>query len=453
MDIMETKETQPNWFQKVFTSLKDLSLGKRKTSTETDNSHHYLQKFENVGEWKFPKNRLHDKQALMNKITEDGKELQKAGIADGAEGLNPIAMKRITQNIASLWQSLIESSFQHKLIISKGKRTDIQSHYDSLKENEKSLNDHKSVIDTHYKYNSKNYSLLYGAIYIIIAVLLLMADFPLSMQTAKEGFQLTDEEASSIALGMVLMTVYFKVIYDEYLGNSVQKLLLKKRAENLLGEVNTATEKEIKTAKSIRIIKLIIKLVILSLLIITICTLGVFRFGFLEADANHEGEANIYYHAMKSISGKYSFIFISIIFPIIGGVCASLGFSNLRNVWDRRSIRKRMKRAQSKKEKTLKKLLIANGTVEECENNLEWVNESDNFLTDCSAYFFSSYLHGYDKGIRQNIPEDFFEAAIHLRNKHVAMTASDLFSQQITDKNLKKGLYDSFFPQVNLIEN
>lgn len=322
----------------------------------------------------FPK-KVYDKQAILNGITEDGKELREVGERDGWRGLTPVALVRITKNVASLWRSFVQNSFRQKHIIAKGQQADAELRYNAVLEKISILNKHRTFIDTHYKYSSKNYSLILGLGYLFVAVLLIVADFPLAAKTAQEGFDLHEDSANLVAIGMVLMTVYIKIMYDEYLGNSLQKELIHKRAQNVLGEGNVATTEELLEAKKVRLIKLRVKLLILTILLTTICVLGVFRFGFLEANAEKTGELNIYYDAMKSAAGKYGFILISLIFPIIGGVCLSVGFTNIQNVLERFKVNFRLLILQRIQEKKLNQLLVAKGKVEECESNLEWVAE------------------------------------------------------------------------------
>ncbi len=437
-------KNKKNWFSRLASQI--IPKKDEKFTYFTVKDSNYEDTFDRIGKWKLTKKNLYKKQAIIAQITQDASEFREIGETDGWRGLTPQAMEKITANIASLWKSFIESSFHHRKILAEGNQADYKTQYDNLVRIQDSLKNHKADIDEHYKNNSKQYSLFFGLLYIGAAIFLLIADFPLAVQSAQKGFNLNNDEAFWIATGLVMMTAYIKIIYDEYLGNSVKKTLESRREEINLGDEKPATTEEIKAAKRIRAWQLISKLLILTLLVGTIITLGVFRFGFLQIDAGPTGNISKYANAIDSLSGKYAFILTSIIFPIIGGVCASVGFRNMRNVLDRFLIQVRIRLNQRKKKNAHKKKLIADGMVKECEENIKWVTDDLGFLKECANYFFSCYLHGYNRGINLRMPEDFYDVAEHARSRNLMQNSSEFLGnrflfdpdQQFADKFQKQ---------------
>jgi hypothetical protein len=387
----------------------------------------YNRNYERIGEWRFTEVKLQNKQSIMNEITEDGKALHKIGFQDGVLGLHISSMKIITERIATLWQSFIESQFKQKYAEAEVRCADTQLNYDAELQTYQSLIKYKRVSDTHYNLHSKEYSIWLGAFYLIVAMALVVADFPLSMQMVSEGFVIDNNgESYLLATGLALMTVYIKIMYDQYFGNSLQNEMLDRRSENILGEGNMATEKELKYSGRIKTVQLIIRLLILFALLSTIIVLGMFRFKFLAIKPSTEVSEEVRAIISSSGAAKWSFILITLVLPIIGGVCASIGLNKIRNVKQRRRIERRLKKSLLNKEHASLALSEIKGQMNEANNHLSWVAKDGNFIVNYADYFFECYLHGYDRGMQENVPENFYEAAVEIRKKTLGRRSYDL---------------------------
>lgn len=432
---MGTKNNK-NWWQRLTSQILPNKKEDERFTYFSVKDSNYEDTFDRIGKWQLKDKNIHNKQALINQLTRDAAEFREIGETDGWRGLTPESIDKITTNIARLWKSFIQSSFHRRKTIALGRQADIKGKYDHIVSRINSLQEHKKAIDTHYKYHSKHYSLLFGIIYIIAAGFLIAADYPLAQNIVLEGLNLGDIQHSYlIALGITFLSAFIKIIYDEYLGNSIQKTLLNQRADKLLGEGFEASEDELKKAKSIRFWQLISKLGILSLVIATILALGFFRYDF--AIIPKPGvNGNIYSSLLSSISGKWSFILMSVAFPIIGGVCASVGFRNIRNVLDQKLINVRIRKVSKKKQKELEKKLIVDGLIKECDENLNWVKEEGKkgFIQECSDYFFSCYMHGYNRGINLSTPEDYYDVANYSRNRSLVQRSSKYLSHHSTNE-------------------
>lgn len=421
-------ETVPelNWFQRVKAYFKRL-VQRTETEPETDEEDAYNQNYERIGVWHFTEVKLQNKQGIMNEITEDGKALHKIGFQDGSLGVHTSSMKNITERIATLWQSFIESQFRQKLAEAEVRCSDAQLNYDHQVQTYESLNKYKRVSDTHYNLHPKEYSFGMGMTYLLIALVLVIADFPLSRQMVTEGFIIDDgSESTILAVGLALMTVYIKIMYDQYFGNSLQNNMLNRRSENILGEGNLATEKELKHSRRIKATQLAVKLVVLFALLATIVVLGRFRFEFLKIKPTTEISPEVKNIISNSGKAEWSFILITLILPLIGGVCASIGLSKIRNVKQRRRIERRLRKGLVKKEKALNVLMEAKGHMTACSNHLAWASKDGDFIHNYANYFFECYLHGYDRGMQESISENLFEAAVGMRKKMVGRRSYDL---------------------------
>lgn len=433
---MKTKNSK-NWWQRLTSKLSPNKNEDARFTYFTVKDRNYEETFDRIGKWQIKDKNIHDKQALINQLTKDAAEFREIGETDGWRGLTPESVAKITTNIARLWKSFIQSSFQQRRTVALGRQGDIAVKYDHILGRINSLQEHKKAIDTHYKYHSKHYSLLFGLIYIIAAAFLIIADFPLAKKIVQEGFDLMKEtHASMLAIGIVFLSAFIKIIYDEYLGNSIQKTLLNQRSDKLLGEGFEASSEELEKAKRIRLWQLISKLGILSLVITTILALGFFRFDLSIIPKDSEA-GNIYKSLLSSQNGKWSFILLSIALPIVGGVCASVGFRNIRNVLDQKLINRRIRKTSKEKQGILEKKLIVDGLIKECDENLEWVKEEGEkgFVQECADYFFSCYMHGYNRGINLSTPEDYYDVASYARNRSLIQRSSNYLSHHSTDEH------------------
>ncbi|MBK7391140.1 MAG: hypothetical protein IPI23_19345 [Bacteroidetes bacterium] len=101
---------------------------------------------------------------------------------------------------------------------------------------EKELSDEKEfneVINEINKAEHRHFSYPVGVSYIIFGVLLMFADFPISLSIAKYFIDLPIEFEDSFfnkishpeivlfALGITFLSIYFKIIYDDYINANI----------------------------------------------------------------------------------------------------------------------------------------------------------------------------------------------------------------------------------------
>lgn len=238
-------------------------------------------------------------------------------------------------------------------------------------------------------------------LYSFFGVFLIMADIPLAVQLVQKGFAFegpgpdhpelqlhalmtrfwpviqANWEAFLTATGIAFCTAFIKLSYDEYIASPYGASTLKRRAFRRLVErkkgsnelpLSDDEEKEYKREDRA---KFITKMGILSLTLVMIVVLGQFRtsalgglkkYNQVQAEQkdvlNNQGEidfqekekelkdidekaksSNETYNNESGKTNLLTFIFITLLFPIVSGACFSLAISALQNkcrVWKSR---------------------------------------------------------------------------------------------------------------------
>jgi hypothetical protein len=150
---------------------------------------------------------------------------------------------------------------------------------------------------------------------------------------------------------------------------------------------------------------------------------------------------------MKSENTTNLFILLSIMFPVIGGICASLGINSLQNVLDKYRLVFRLWILQLRIQWYEKRKSTVQGGIKSCEENLSWVHKDQGFIEKSSAYFFSSYLHGFELGLNQKLPDDFFNTAMVMRVQHSKIQSTRIFYEEMAKSTKDSAaLHSLFFP-------
>jgi hypothetical protein len=346
----------------------------------------------------------------------------------------------------------------------------------------KTKNSYYEKLNRAYQYNHKQFSLPLGIIYGVIAVLLVVADIPLALDLTRRGFDLktdlnnpigdlfsltADEgfifhffkvlmgnwEVVLLATGIALCTIYVKIFYDDYLGIPLENLIKKasespraeyeeiKQAENgedeALEESATAMEAPIDKKKisdnfsRLWWVRFSVKLGVLLTLLLTIVVLGGFRY---------------YVVTSETVTAPgwitfFTYLFLTLIFPIISGICASLSLSNLHNWAERRDAEKESSQAR---QEVLKATDEFREKKEEKERNsgfIEWLDSKET-IPLLTEYLIRCYESGYKFGYLY--PEwtfggDLFTRAEAMRNRNLidpTIPSGGLNPAQVTSQAL-----------------
>lgn len=419
-----------NWRTRLGDFFKRLG-GKSHESADVHSTQ--FENFKEIGTVDISDADVNDKNDCLNEVALESQAFLKLGISDGATGIKPTHVKNIALTTATIFHAKLSGIFCKKQgVIKKRIEFEIQK-ISQLNETYADANERKEILDEHYLLNQKDYSLGLGIAYIIIALLLVAADFPLSSLVAREVFELKGYQDELFGLGIAAMTVFIKIIYDQYLGMSVRAFLLRRRKETLLGKnFPDATEEELRKARSIYNIQLLAKLLILIFLIATIVVVGLLR---LENDANMASTGAFLKGTgstviIESWYKKVAFIGVTVAFPLIGGVCSSVAFKHITNLYSRRHVRVEMEAIEKEKDVLRDKISELDGEMRSGEVVLNWLGDADKFSAELSTYFSSSYTHGYQEGVHQNTPKDMILAAEHAQSNYLIQQSVQLYTNQ-----------------------
>lgn len=358
-----------------------------------------------------------------------GNELFKEGQHDGGLGLTGEYAVALARNHVANLRGRVEEKYQSILARLHVRQKRVNEIKQRAKER---FEQHDKFLNEGFE-NKHKYSLLIGVMYLLIAVFLILADIPLALKLTQEGFDLNyamDEEAEIsrlfvntilvlqqnwevfiLAAGIALCTIFIKSLYDEYVSPSPAKLLPYKRAglsEDEYERNRHHVDKVLKRRDNL-------KLGILAFLLFTIFTLGIFR-------AFHTPTLEDASGAKVLISGL-TFILITLIFPIIGGVIFSLGLESFSNFFRALSYRWSISRMQRSYDHAIKDSSEVSEDIEVVKTLLEWCQKEE-FYKQYFNYFLSKYRHGYEYGYLMpdayNNGQDPFARAEKLRNKKIS---------------------------------
>ncbi|HMG74323.1 MAG TPA: hypothetical protein VK582_12545 [Pyrinomonadaceae bacterium] len=100
--------------------------------------------------------------------------------------------------------------------------------------------------------------------------------------------------------------------------------------------------------------------------------------------------------------GLPTFIFLTLLFPIVTAVCFSVGGKKFRNAFLFKSLEEERSRLTEKLRQTNEKLFSLRGMLAACETALETVSRADT-KDDLLQRFRYMYRHGYERGMK-NVP-------------------------------------------------
>lgn len=342
---------------------------------------------------------------------------------------------------------------------------------------------YRNEIYTRKELYPRNYSKWLAYFYIIIALLLIVADVPLALKLTQYGFNLYTDfgdhsvdhfftlqegcesngenlfghiwlvfannwEVFILAFGIALCTVYFKIFYDDFIGYPVDKAA--RQFKIILNRFEGFSKEDMNAIRWKYYARLAVKVGILLLTLGTIVYLGMFR---AENSAAMDSTTTVISESerifLEQLGGtapepqtvkdplllerlsKTCFILITILFPVVGGICLSLGIGNFQN-------RREMEESGSYYEARHNEYLEALGEYTEvaknkeiCEKSLEQVTK-DGFSEEYTDFFYFCYQHGYERGVVEPDKSlDIYERAQKLRDRLVSTKSYDAVKKSI----------------------
>lgn len=452
-----------------------LRMRKREVTTRPHPSPSYTSHFDHLNSLGIKEDQIFsNKPQVLSKISAYGGAFRLLGEEDGRVGQKPTAVVEIALNKATQWQALIEAVFRSRLAGAKQKVQDLEELFNLAKADYESQKSYQEELQQAYRWNYKRFSRPMGLFYITISLLLILADMPLSMQLTAEGFDLTPGSFQAIVLsiGIVLVTIFIKVYYDEYFGRPLEKSVTQFKRKNLPGlqpptdssdhkdnsiqhdnsKQKDYPDSDLTWIRRVWAWRLIVKTGILFAIIGTFTVLGYFRFKVFREAWLDQGiatetaaEKAAEFDAAFGTPALISFILVTLLFPIVGGVFASLGLDRIQNARQLKRSRAKVQTYARTREKALGQLMKANHTKENYDSYMTWCKkEQGDFIPNYTKYFFSCYLHGYEKGAREHLPDDLFDFAQQFRSRYTGLKATEHYTNLGLDDDHTNSYFKSF---------
>ncbi|MFK7749044.1 MAG: hypothetical protein AB8B65_11670 [Kordia sp.] len=346
---------------------------------------------------------------FLDTINENGQQFRSIGEDDGTYGIVENSMKDIMRNMASSLRSYVETIFI-------GLRNNLKTQTESKKEfvkdaKEKHESDAKYLkkLTNLYRWKPKSFSLPIGLLYLAAGITMVLADVYLLVGFVEEIANNYDE-ALIISTGIGLSTFYIKIFFDQYLFFSIEKSVTRYKKENLPG-IKDENEADIKVIKRTYNFRFFFNLSILIICILTFIFLAFFRFEtFLIQNSK----------AASTIT-QITFIFISLLFPLIGGICAAVGLNKIQNFSILKTAKNQFEENTNELRLLQKELSKLEQLLQNCESYVKWCDINGDFTKNSTDFFYACYLHGYELGFKkQTINMDLFQRAKEMRKQFAA---------------------------------
>ncbi len=411
----------------------------------------------------------------------------KLGYVDGS-----IGQRQMTQ---AFFHTQAEQVRDRYLYFLKGKSIPAKTQAEELKER---FNMASKVLEQAQDYRNdasirrqlypRQYSRSLAAIYLAVAILLLLADIPLALMVTQLVFDLAppdkwhditnlffrpkDDYCSGfflhiwlvitgnwqvtiMTIGVALCAIYFKIFYDDFMGYSVDKSIRQFRLLSLHNRSKDSTkeenQKEENRIRNLHYFRIIIKFLILGFTLFTIIHLGRVRAATeslqdaikdqssISVEKSIPELGNTSDQPLKNIDDKIvkgredvhdkkklMFILLTILLPLIAGICFSLGMGNLHN---RQESGFAEKLYSSKVDEHTKALTAHKEAQMHVSTYDSFIGkcESDSFVKNYAISFYHCYLHGYERGIINPLKQpDLYEHALKFRDRLLAMKNNEI---------------------------
>lgn len=370
---------------------------------------------------------------LHKRISASHKYMYEMGRRDGALG--------IKMNITGIARASAQAMFRHIYVILKGKigalKATLESKEKIMQDDEKLYSNEQRYYDYlqyQYRFFPRSHSLLLFFIYAAVALALIIADMPLALQLIQRGFNLpgpgfeelfkpgnflttiaANWETSLTALGVALSTVYIKIFYDEFIGTPYANSLMtsKKFLEEMGIENPDKIDGRIRREGAIKVSA---KLILFIGTIAAIMLLALFRFETAKEFEKAEFTKIPY-------AGK-AFVAITLLFPVIGGICLSYALNNIQNLLRYSGAKRRCEKTRSAFQIAVEAYTVARINYEDITAATEGLNEENSAVDEFTNHLAAFYTRGYAIGGMQpekyTKGEDFFNKIQEWRNIAIA---------------------------------
>lgn len=375
---------------------------------------------------------------LRDVVHEVARNYWKAGHADSRRGQRRAEFDDVVRASAEFFK-------QEFLSVSKAQTEELGEEMDAKKavrDRAKTGYDacasHLEIISGLFRANPRSISLLLVIAYLTVAALLVAADIPLALVLTQQGFDLSlgrppledllkrpwavfqnNWEVVILAVGLALSTVYIKIFHDAHAATRIP---------------TTAPDSDAPGAR-----RHWFDWFVLTLTLGTILVLGAFRYATNQRYAAAGAMVPLFSPTQDAIITLVTFVMITLVFPVIGGVCLSLGLDHWHN-------RKALRRAKEDAARSHREYLEASDAVESLQRTLaEWTAvhgwcSTAAFVETVQKLLSATYNHGYQRGWMETFRSgaDIVSSAIRLRAYMVAHRLRDMVNDGRTSDAMLK---------------
>lgn len=381
--------------------------------------------------------RLNDivvKLGLHERMSASQKYMYEMGRRDGALG--------IKMDITGIARTTSHDTLRHISVILKGQISALTSRLafveKIMKDDEKTYQleqKHYDHAKYQYRFFPKHHSILLFLIYSVVAIVLVAADLPLALKLIQNGFDLegpgfeelfttgnfwnviaANWETTVTATGIAFCTVYIKIFYDEFVGTPFGNKFMMHRRFYEENEIDHSHNEAAEIRKESKF-KRVMKIILLGITLIAILVLAFFR---LETAAQ-SGEA-------LTPAACIAFVFITLLFPVIGGVCLSYALSNLQNRKRLLEIKFRYASSRRRMFQSVEQYMAVRRSQEDLLAASERLGDEQKIVNEYMDYLTAYYKRGYAIGGMQPTKyatdEDFYTRILEWRDVAVSRKIS-----------------------------
>lgn len=461
-----------NWIKGLFNKKNEEMDPDEEMNPQLHHHLYFLNMGEIFGHGKHEDRRLSNR--FYQRIWEIGANFRKIGESDGAIGQNKIEKslpKTLSEQIRDYVRAIVGGELAAAKIESE-KRSKI---HDQAFKSFGNIENYREELIVRKQNYPRKYSLGLAGLYLLIAFFLILADIPLALKLTQYGFALdfaegdyaiknlfspqniqdgaflpfvylkqmlfvfsNNWEVFVLSFGVALCTIYVKIFYDDFVGYPLDKAVTQFKN---IPNVDPEDEKTISKIKQKYYARIAAKSFILILTVSTIFLLGLFRSEtsreifertlkqeesssqtdqqydiFGSTDSSEEGTLDKFYSPYK----EWSFIILTLIFPIIAGVCTSLGLDAIQNRREDNRTEKRFQKFKSEYIEALQKFTEATKREENWKEYHVWCTQ-EGFAKNYTEFFMGCYEHGYVRGvIEPDKDKDFYSKVEKLRDRLIS---------------------------------
>lgn len=256
-----------------------------------------------------------------------------AGFSDGIDGIQNARNNEITiiaRSRAERLHKLAQSILGGRSTKAETEEREKKELYERSKERNNEGHRQLELLDYYRRHHSKSFSIVWSVLCLGCGLWLSVADFPLAKMLLENGFNLKGWESTWMAIGVSVCTIFIKIYYDNYVdarfGNG---LLINAKFEEMFKSVTrqTSTPSEIPViAQQNKAEWKRRKYWHTGILIFTL--LGIIIISMFRVEAiDFSKSTRVPYWLYLA-----TFTFLTLVFPVISGICLSIGLSVAQNI-------------------------------------------------------------------------------------------------------------------------